>query len=69
MLDYVVPVYKKNYVDNSMCLLENMESCMLEKMVVEYSQKQASRAQRKLVVFNLPEVQEKIDQVGVEADE
>ena len=52
-----------------MCLLENMESCMLEKMVVEYSQKQASRAQRKLVVFNLPEVQEKIDQVGVEADE
>ena len=46
-----------------------MESGMLEKMVCKYSQVQGSRAQRKLVVFNLQDVQEKLDQVGVQMDE
>ena len=46
-----------------------MESGMLEKMVCKYSQVQGSRAQRKLVVFNLQDVQEKFDQVGVQMDE
>ena len=42
---------------------------MLEKMVCKYSQVQGSRAQRKLVVFNLQDVQGKLDQVGVQMDE
>ena len=63
-------VQEKKFVKKcTVCCLENMESGMLEKMVCKYSQVQGSRAQRKLVVFNLQDVQEKLDQVGVQMDE